>query len=139
MSTQPSSATAHDVSDVDILHRDGTVARQGAFSRQWAERMREDMMTAFWKAIQRPGRAIGRGPRRWYVEIHPQDIDGFADLVTHPWVMSMCEAVLGPKYEIVEIGFDTPFQGRRTSPGTAISRHRLTPTATAASPRWPST
>jgi hypothetical protein len=35
--------------------------------------MREDMMTAFWAAIQRPGGAVSRGPRRWYVEIHPQD------------------------------------------------------------------
>ena len=73
-------------------------------------------MTAFWKAIQRPGGAVGRGPRRWYVEIHPQDFGGFVDLVTHPWVVAMCEATLGPKYEIVEIGFDTPFQGAMNQP-----------------------
>jgi hypothetical protein len=35
--------------------------------------MRQDMMTAFWKAIQRPGGAVGRGPRRWYVETHPEE------------------------------------------------------------------
>jgi ectoine hydroxylase-related dioxygenase (phytanoyl-CoA dioxygenase family) len=28
----------------------------------------------------------------------------------------MCEAVLGPDYEIVEIGFDTPFQGAKNQP-----------------------
>jgi hypothetical protein len=78
--------------------------------------MREDMMTAFWAAIQRPGGAIGRGPRRWYVEIHPQDLRGFVDLVTHPWIVAMCESVLGPDYEIVEIGFDTPFQGAKNQP-----------------------
>ena len=102
--------------DVDTLYRDGIIGKPGAFSRDWVERLREDMMTAFWKAIQRPGGAIGRGPRRWYVEVHPQDISGFVELVTHPWVMSMCEAVLGPKYEIVEIGFDTPFQGAMNQP-----------------------
>jgi hypothetical protein len=78
--------------------------------------MREDMMTAFWEAIQRPGGAVGRGPRRWYVEIHPQALSGFADLVTHPWITGMAEAVLGPDYQIVEIGFDTPFQGAANQP-----------------------
>ena len=58
-----------------------------------------------------PGWRGRRGPRRWYVEVHPQDIDGFVDLVTHPWVVAMSEAVLGSDYQIVEIGFDVPFQG----------------------------
>jgi len=102
--------------DVATLTRDGIVGRKAAFSRDWAEAMREDMMTAFWKAIQRPGGAVGRGPRRWYVEIHPQEFGGFVDLVTHPWVTAMCEAALGPRYEIVEIGFDTPFQGAMNQP-----------------------
>ncbi|WP_244598443.1 phytanoyl-CoA dioxygenase family protein [Rhizobium tubonense] len=78
--------------------------------------MREDMMAAFWSAIQRPGGAVGRGPRRWYVEIHPQDFSGFVELVTHPWVVAMCEGVLGKDYQIVEIGFDVPFQGAKYQP-----------------------
>ena len=107
----------YDVTDhVETLYRDGITGLKGAFPREWADAMREDMMTAFWDAIQRPGGAVGRGPRRWYVEIHPQDFRGFVDLVTHPWVVSMCEAVCGPKYEIVEIGFDTPFQGAKRQP-----------------------
>jgi hypothetical protein len=28
----------------------------------------------------------------------------------------MCEATLGPEYQIVEIGFDTPFQGAKNQP-----------------------
>ena len=102
--------------DVDVLYRDGVVGRNGAFSRQWAEDMREDITTAFWEAIQRPGGAVGRGPRRWYVELHPQDLRGFVELASHPWVTAMCEAVLGPDYEIVEVGFDTPFQGAKNQP-----------------------
>ena len=102
--------------DVDALQRDGIVGRKGAFGRDWAETMREDMLTAFWDAIQRPGGAVGRGPRRWYVEVHPEAITGFVDLVTHPWVVAMSEAVLGPEYEIVEIGFDVPFQGAKNQP-----------------------
>ncbi|MDQ6432791.1 phytanoyl-CoA dioxygenase family protein [Mesorhizobium sp. LHD-90] len=102
--------------DLATLVEDGIVGRKGAFSRDFAEAMREDMTTAFWKAIQRPGGAVGRGPRRWYVEIHPQEFSGFVELTTHPWVVAMCEAALGPDYRIVEIGFDTPFQGAKNQP-----------------------
>jgi hypothetical protein len=102
--------------DVDTLQRDGIVGKKAAFSREFIEQMREDMMTAFWEAIQRPGGAVGRGPRRWYVELHPQAISGFVELVTHPWFTAMSERVLGPNYEIVEIGFDTPFQGAKLQP-----------------------
>ncbi len=102
--------------DVETLRTDGIVGKKGAFSRGFTEAMREDMMTAFWKAIQRPGGAVGRGPRRWYVEIHPQEFGGFVELASHPWVIAMCTAALGPHYQIVEIGFDTPFQGAKNQP-----------------------
>jgi hypothetical protein len=101
---------------VQVLYRDGITALKAAFSREWVEQCREDMMTAFWAAIQRPGGAVGRGPRRWYVETHPEAFRGFIELTTHPWVVAMCEAVLGPRYEIVEIGFDVPFQGAKYQP-----------------------
>src|SRR3954468_7021267 len=120
--------------DVATLYRDGIVGLKGAFSRAFAEAMREDMMTAFWEAIQRPGGAVGRGPRRWYVEVHPQAISEFAQLVTHPWFVAMSERVLGPEYKIVEIGFDTPFQGAQVqpwhrdfpSPPESYVEHRMT-------------
>ena len=102
--------------DHATLMRDGIVGHKAAFSREWAEAMREDMMKAFWAAIQRPGGAVGRGPRRWYVEIHPEDFGGFVELTSHPWVVGMCRAALGDDYQIVEIGFDTPFQGAMNQP-----------------------
>jgi hypothetical protein len=112
----------HQTVDYDIsaqvtqLAVDGIIGLKGAFSPAWADAMREDMMTAFWSAIQRPGGAVGRGPRRWYVEIHPQDFGGFVDLITHSWVMDVCKNVLGPDYQIVEIGLDVPFQGAKYQP-----------------------
>jgi hypothetical protein len=116
--THPESTAAPAVADdIARLDTDGITARKGAFSATWADRLREDMMTAFWAAIQRPGGAVGRGPRRWYVEVHPEDVSGFVDLATHPWVVAICEGVLGPDYEIVEIGFDVPFQGAKFQPG----------------------
>lgn len=102
--------------DVETLNADGIVGLKGGFSREWTEQLREDMMTAFWAAIQRPGGAIGRGPRRWYVGVHPQEIRGFVDLITHPWVTAMARAVLGDDYRIVEIGFDVPFQAAKNQP-----------------------
>lgn len=132
--TVHNSVTPDVSADVATLARDGIIGRKGAFSRDFAEAMREDMTTAFWAAIQRPGGAVGRGPRRWYVEIHPEDFGGFAELATHPWVTAMCEAVLGPDYRIVEIGFDTPFQGAKNqpwhrdfpSPPESFRDHRIT-------------
>ena len=127
-------ATNTDISQhVETLHRDGITALQGAFTPEWVDVMREEMMTAFWAAIQRPGGTIGRGPRRWYVEMHPEQLSGFVDLVTHPWVTAMCEAVLGADYRIVEVGFDVPFQGARNqpwhrdfpSPALTYEEHRL--------------
>lgn len=120
--------------DILTLRRDGIVGKKAAFSREWVEQLRDDMMTAFWEAIQRPGGAVSRGPRRWYVELHPQALSGFRDLVTHPWITALAEGVLGPDYEIVEVGFDTPFQGAKNqpwhrdfpSPKETYEHHRIT-------------
>ncbi|GLY92987.1 phytanoyl-CoA dioxygenase family protein [Actinoplanes sp. NBRC 103695] len=100
----------------DAIYTDGITALKGAFSAEWADRMREDIEAAFAKAIDRPGGAVGRGPHRYYVEIHPEQLRGFAELVTHPWVMGVSEAVLGPSYQIVELGFDIPFAGAADQP-----------------------
>ena len=102
--------------NIATLQRDGVVGLKAGLSSASVDRLHDDMMTAFWEAIQRPGGAIGRGPRRWYVELHPKALSGFVDLVTHPWITAMAEAVLGPDYQIVEVGFDTPFQGARNQP-----------------------
>jgi ectoine hydroxylase-related dioxygenase (phytanoyl-CoA dioxygenase family) len=110
-------AAAFDVAKyVDALSTDGITALKGAFTPAWADAMREDIETAFAEAIQRPGGAVGRGPNRYYVEIHPQAFRGFVDLVTHPWVVALSRAVLGPDYQIVEIGFDIPFAGAMYQP-----------------------
>jgi hypothetical protein len=103
-------------SEVEALYTDGITARKGAFSREWVVALREDVEAAFEEARSREGGAVGRGPERWYVEVHPEQIRGFLDLVDHEWVRGVCEAVLGPDYEIVEIGFDIPFPGAQDQP-----------------------
>jgi hypothetical protein len=115
-STAPSSQDAP-VTDADraeaveALMTDGIIGRKGAFSREFVAQMREDVDAAFEEARSREGGAVGRGPNRWYVEVHPQALRGFAELVDHPWIRAVAESVLGPDYKIVEIGFDTPFAG----------------------------
>jgi ectoine hydroxylase-related dioxygenase (phytanoyl-CoA dioxygenase family) len=101
---------------VRSLYTDGIVARKGAFSRAWAEQMRADIETAFAEARSRENGAVGRGPNRYYVEIHPEQLSGFVDLVDHPWVRQVAAAVLGPDYQIVEVGFDIPFAGAQNQP-----------------------
>jgi hypothetical protein len=121
--TAPSHGPAgNQVSDTEIaeavkaLSTDGIVGRKGAFSREWVQALDEDIMAAFAEARSRPHGAVGRGPNRWYVEIHPQALRGFAELAGHPWVQAVSEAVLGPDYRIVEVGFDIPFPGAMYQP-----------------------
>jgi hypothetical protein len=94
----------------------GIIGLKGAFSREWVERLREDIEALYRDALKRPGGTVGRGPKRHYVEIHPEDIRGFVELATHPWVKAVCEAVLGHDYKIVEIGFDVPNPGAVDQP-----------------------
>ena len=98
------------------LYGDGIIGLKGAFDRGWVQELREDIDALFEDALRRPGGAVGRGPKRYYVEIHPERIRGFLDLVTHPWVMAVNEAMLGPDYRIVEIGFDVPGPGAMYQP-----------------------
>ena len=98
------------------LYGDGIIGMRGAFDRNWVRELGADIDLLFQAALKRPGGAVGRGPKRYYVEIHPEGIRGFLDLVTHPWITGVSEAVLGPDYKIVEIGFDVPQPGAMYQP-----------------------
>jgi hypothetical protein len=128
-------AIGHDVStDVETLTRDGIVGHKGAFSPDLIDGLRADMEAAYAEAIDRPGGAINRGPKRWYIEVHPEDLRAFAEICAHPWIHAMAEAVLGPGYKFVEVGFDVPFQGAQNqpwhrdfrSPPATWQEHRIT-------------
>jgi hypothetical protein len=130
-----SAITTYDVSALaDGLYSDGIVALKGAFSPEWADRLRQDIEALLAEALQRPDGAVGRGPNRYYVEIHPERLRGFVDIVTHPWVTAVNEAILGPDYRIVEAGFDVPLAGAQNqpwhrdfpSPPETYQGHRLT-------------
>ncbi len=98
------------------LYGDGSIALRGAFSAGWADRLHQDIERLFDSARQRPHGALPRGPQRWYVEVHPERLTGFVDIVSHPWFVGVCRAVLGPDYRVVEVGFDIPFPGAQDQP-----------------------
>ena len=119
---------------VDTLRVDGIIGLKDAFDREWVARLDEDVAAAFEEARSRERGAVGRGPNRWYVEIHPQQVRGFIELATHPWITTVAERVLGAEYEIVEVGFDIPFPEAVNqpwhrdfaSPADTYERHRIT-------------
>lgn len=107
----------HDVAAImGGLYGDGIIGLKQAFAPEFADRMREDIMRLFDEAQAVPGGALPRGPQRWYVEVQPERISGFVEIAIHPWFVAVCEAVLGPGYKIVEIGFDIPFPGAADQP-----------------------
>jgi hypothetical protein len=107
----------HDVAAImGGLYGDGIIARQGAFTREWADALAAAVWRVWERVKDKPGGALPRGPQRFYVEVAPEDIGGFVDIATHPWFVAVCEAVLGPDYRIVEVGFDIPFPGAADQP-----------------------
>ena len=113
MTTTP---TIDAAAERDALYDDGVTGRKGAFTREWARELSEDLAVLFHEAVRTPNGALGRGPRRYYVEIHPERLRGFTAIATSPWLNAVCDAVLGPRYEIIEVGFDVPLPGAFDQP-----------------------
>lgn len=117
MDAIPEQVNQYDTAEImGGLYGAGFIGLKGAFSRAWIAQMKADIEIAYEEALKRPGGAVGRGPKRHYVEIHPEDISGFLDLISHPWVIAVSEAILGADYKIVEIGFDVPNPGAMDQP-----------------------
>lgn len=115
--TLPDTPQVYDVAALmGGLYGDGIIALKGAFTLAWVEQMREDIERLFADAMARPRGALPRGPERYYVEVHPERLRGFVDIVSHPWFIAVCQAVLGPEYKVVEVGFDVPGPGAQDQP-----------------------
>src|SRR3712207_5897091 len=117
--SQTSTQASSDTSPADqehLLYRDGIVGLPGCFSTGWADDLHADFEAAFAFARSYEQGTIGRGPQRYYFAVHPEQIRGFVDLLTHPRLTALCAQVLGPDYEVVELGFDVPLAGARDQP-----------------------
>lgn len=98
------------------LYEQGMTAVKGAFSPEWAQRLREEYAPLMEEARSRTGGVINRGPNRFYHAIHPERLSGFVEVITHPAFTGLCESVLGPDYSIVEVSFDVPMPGAKDQP-----------------------
>lgn len=98
------------------LYGDGIIGLRNAFEASFVDGLREEVDRLLAEALSTPGGAMPRGPQRYYVEIQPERLSGFVDIVSHPWVTTVCEAVLGPAYRFVEVGFDVPLPGAADQP-----------------------
>ncbi|MFN3620268.1 MAG: phytanoyl-CoA dioxygenase family protein [Sphingorhabdus sp.] len=108
---------AHEVSDIMAgIYGDGIIALPNAYQPQLIDRIRASIDSLFAKARETPDGALPRGPHRYYVEVAPESIDGFTEIASHPWFLAVCDAVLGPSWSIVEVGFDIPFPGATLQP-----------------------
>src|SRR4051812_37906581 len=58
----------------DRIYDVGFVGLTGAFDTEWVDQLDADVRAAFDEALARPHGALGRGPNRYYVEIHPEQI-----------------------------------------------------------------
>jgi hypothetical protein len=103
------------------LYGDGIIGLKGAFSREWAARMREDIDRLFEEARQIPGGALPRGPERFYVEVHPERIRGFVDIATHPWFVPFARLCWGRTTRSSKSGSTSPFPAPPINPGIATS------------------
>jgi Phytanoyl-CoA dioxygenase (PhyH) len=98
------------------LYGDGFIAEVGIYEVGLIERMRASIESLFAEAREIENGALPRGPQRWYVEVAPERIDGFTEIASHPWFLAVNEAMLGPEWKIVEVGFDIPFPGATLQP-----------------------
>jgi hypothetical protein len=114
--TRPAASSYDAATIMGGLYGDGIIALKGAFPRTLVQELHEDLDGLFQEALKQPGGALNRGPQRFYVEIHPERLRGFLDIVSHPWVKAVCETVLGPDYKLVELGFDVPLPGAQNQP-----------------------
>lgn len=100
----------------DQIYSEGICSIKGAFSREWAQQVRAEYQPLMEEARARRHGTISRGPNRFYHAVHAERLSGFLDLITHPAFRAISEAVLGPDYFVVEVGFDVPLPGAKDQP-----------------------
>ena len=85
---------------------------------QWADALDEDVGLQFIDALKiEGGEGVAfRGWSRFYIELYPERLRGFLELVTHPAVIELSREVLGEQYQIVELGADIPLPGAPDQP-----------------------
>lgn len=85
---------------------------------QWADELDEDVGLQFIDALKiEGGEGVAfRGWSRFYIELYPERIRGFVQMVTHPAIVELSRQVLTGEYQFVELGADIPLPGAPDQP-----------------------
>lgn len=108
--------------DIEQLKRDlyehGVINLPEILPVQWADELDEDIGLQFIAALKvEGGEGVAfRGWSRFYIELYPERLRGFINLVSNPAVVQFSSGVLGDSYEIVELGADIPLPGAPDQP-----------------------
>jgi hypothetical protein len=94
----------------------GIAVVRGAFPREWAVALDEDLAREFSQALRIPRGVAPRGWNRFYFEPYAERIRAFWDLVQHPVVTALSEHMFGPDWQVVELGCDIPLPGAENQP-----------------------
>ncbi|MDP9377268.1 MAG: phytanoyl-CoA dioxygenase family protein [Actinomycetota bacterium] len=98
------------------LYADGIYGLPGAFAPEWVSRLHQECLELHEAASAYKTGRISRGRNRWYFAVHPEQLSGVVDLLTHPYLTSISEALLGANYQVAEVAFDVSFPGSKFQP-----------------------
>jgi hypothetical protein len=118
MVTTQEAAGQHVARLIEDIYRDGIVNLPNILPVSWADQLDEDLGQQFLLALRvDKGQGVAfRGWSRYYIELYPERLRGFMDLVTNPTIVALNRAMLGDDYEIVELGADIPLPGAPEQP-----------------------
>jgi hypothetical protein len=102
---------------VRSIERTGIVPVAGAFTPDWSARLFHDLVRRADEARPTPGGTASRGPDRVYFSVPPETLSGFVEIISHPSLIELCDAVLGPGWQVVEVGCDLPGPDAQDQPG----------------------
>ena len=102
----------------DEIYADGFAAMPGVLPTAWADRLGEDVNRQLIAALEvEHGAGVAfRGWNRFYLELYPERISGFAELAENAAIDGCCRRVLGDEYRVVELGADVPLPGAPEQP-----------------------
>ena len=112
-------ATSLDIKQLSKdIYEHGTTNLPDILPVRWADELDKDVGLQFIDALKiEGGEGVAfRGWSRFYIELYPERLRGFIELVTHSAVMELSRDILGDDYQIVELGADIPLPGAPDQP-----------------------
>jgi hypothetical protein len=100
------------------IYEQGITSLPNLLPVRWADELDEDVGLQFIDALKiEGGEGVAfRGWSRYYIELYPERLRGFVELVSNPAVIELSRGVLGDQYQIVELGADIPLPGAPDQP-----------------------